>query len=141
MAKVSKSASQLASDLDEVQNVVNVTFGEASEEVEQFAKTCITQFGLSELSAKRFASQFMAMSNSMGITRSEGKNMSLMLTQLAGDMASFYNVEQDVAKTALDSVFTGETESLKKFGIVLTEANLKAHALEKGITKSYSAMS
>ena len=141
MAKVSKSAIQLASDLDEVQNVVNVTFGEASEEVEQFAKTCITQFGLSELSAKRFASQFMAMSNSMGITRSEGKNMSLMLTQLAGDMASFYNVEQDVAKTALDSVFTGETESLKKFGIVLTEANLKAHALEKGITKSYSAMS
>ena len=141
MAKVSKSAIQLASDLEEVQNVVDVTFGEASGEVEQFAKTCITQFGLSELSAKRFASQFMAMSNSMGITRSEGKNMSLMLTQLAGDMASFYNVEQDIAKTALDSVFTGETESLKKFGVVLTEANLKAHALEKGITKSYSAMS
>lgn len=141
MAKVSKSAIQLASDLEEIQNVVDVSFGEASAEVESFAKTCITQFGLGELSAKRFASQFMAMSNSMGVARSEGKNMALTLTGLAGDMASFYNVEQDIAKTALDSVFTGETESLKKFGIVLTEANLKAHALEKGITKSYSAMS
>ena len=140
MAKVSKSAIQLASDLEEIQNVVDVSFGEASAEVESFAKTCITQFGLGELSAKRFASQFMAMSNSMGVARSEGKNMALTLTGLAGDMASFYNVEQDIAKTALDSVFTGETESLKKFGIVLTEANLKAHALEKGITKSYSAM-
>lgn len=140
MAKVSKSAIQLASDLEEIQNVVDVSFGEASAEVESFATTCITQFGLGELSAKRFASQFMAMSNSMGVARSEGKNMAMTLTGLAGDMASFYNVEQDIAKTALDSVFTGETESLKKFGIVLTEANLKAHALEKGITKSYSAM-
>ncbi len=82
----------------------------------------------------------MAMSNGMGIAADTGKVMSISLTGLAGDMASFFNVSQDVAKTALNSVFTGETESLKKFGVILTEANLKAFALSKGITKSYTAM-
>ena len=112
-----------------------------SAEVDKFAENAIKQFGLSKLSAKQFASTFMAMSNGMGVAAEAGKNMSLNLTALAGDMASFYNVEQDVAFTALKSVFTGETESLKRFGIVMTEANLEAYALSQGITKSYSAMS
>ena len=84
---------------------------------------------MSALTAKQMASTFMAMSNGMGIAQEAGKNMSLQLTALAGDMASFYNVEQNIAQTALNSVFTGETESLKKFGIVLTETNLQAFAL------------
>ena len=71
----------------------------------------------------------MAMSNGMGIARDAGKLMSMQLTALSGDMASFYNVSQEVANTALNSIFTGETETLKKFGIVLTEANLKEYAL------------
>ena len=112
-----------------------------ADEVEKFAKSAVQNFGMSELTAKRMASTFMTMANSMGLTAKDGKNMSLQLTALAGDMASFYNVEQDVAQTALNSVFTGETESLKKFGIVLTEANLNAFALSRGITKSYNAMS
>lgn len=112
-----------------------------ADEVEKFAKSAVQNFGMSELTAKRMASTFMTMANSMGIAAKDGKNMSLQLTALAGDMASFYNVEQDVAQTALNSVFTGETESLKKFGIVLTEANLNAFALSRGITKSYNAMS
>ena len=112
-----------------------------ADEVEKFANSAIQNFGMSALTAKRMASTFMAMANGMGIAAKDGKNMSLQLTALAGDMASFYNVEQDVAQTALNSIFTGETESLKKFGIVLTEANLKAFALSRGITKSYSAMS
>ena len=110
-------------------------------EVEKFAKSAVQNFGMSELTAKRMASTFMSMANSMGLAAKDGKNMSLQLTALAGDMASFYNVEQDVAQTALSSIFTGETESLKKFGIVLTEANLNAFALSRGITKSYNAMS
>ena len=77
----------------------------------------------------------------MDIAQEAGKNMSLQLTALAGDMASFYNVGQDIAQTALNSIFTGETESLKKFGIVLTETNLEAFALSQGIKKSYQAMS
>ena len=141
LIKVGKQAVQTASDLQEVQNVVEVSFGSMSAEVDKFAENAIKQFGLSKLSAKQFASTFMAMSNGMGVAAEAGKNMSLNLTALAGDMASFYNVEQDVAFTALKSVFTGETESLKRFGIVMTETNLEAYALSQGITKSYSAMS
>ena len=141
LVKVGKQAIQTASDLQEVQNVVDISFGSMSAEVDKFAENAIKQFGLSKLSAKQFASTFMAMSNGMGVAAEAGKNMSLNLTALAADMASFYNVEQDVAFTALKSVFTGETESLKRFGIVMTEANLEAYALSQGITKSYSAMS
>ena len=131
----------MASDLEEVQNVVDVSFGSMADEVEAFANTAVRSYGISALTAKRMASTFMAMSNGMGITQEAGKNMSLQLTALAGDMASFYNVGQDIAQTALTSIFTGETESLKKFGIVLTETNLEAFALSQGIKKSYQAMS
>lgn len=141
LKKFGSQAIQTASDLEEVQNVVDVSFGSMANEVEAFAKTAIQSFGMSELTAKQTASTFMAMANGMGLAMKDGKNMSLQLTALAGDMASFYNVRQDVAQTALNSVFTGETESLKKFGIVMTEANLNVFALSKGITKSYSAMS
>lgn len=141
LIKVGKQAVQTASDLQEVQNVVEVSFGSMSAEVDKFAENALKQFGLSKLSAKQFASTFMSMSNGMGIAAEAGKNMSLNLTALAGDLASFRNVEQDVAFTALKSVFTGETETLKNFGIVMTEANLEAYALSQGITKSYSAMS
>lgn len=141
LKKFGSQAIQTASDLEEVQNVVDVSFGSMANEVEAFAKTAIQSFGMSELTAKQTASTFMAMANGMGLALKDGKNMSLQLTALSGDMASFYNVRQDVAQTALNSVFTGETESLKKFGIVMTEANLNAFALSKGITKSYSAMS
>lgn len=138
--KFGKAAVNAASDLQEVQNVVDVAFGKMSSEVDEFAKNASQKFGLSELQAKQFASTFMAMSNGMGIAAETGKAMSLTLTQLAGDMASFYNVSQDVADTALNSVFTGETETLKKFGVVMTEANLSAYAMSKGITKAYSDM-
>lgn len=130
----------MASDLEEVQNVVDVSFGSMADEVEAFANTAVRSYGMSALTAKRMASTFMAMSNGMDIAQEAGKNMSLQLTALAGDMASFYNVGQDIAQTALNSIFTGETESLKKFGIVLTETNLEAFALSQGIKKSYQAM-
>ena len=140
LTKLGKQAIQTASDLQEVQNVVEVSFGSMSAEVDKFAESAITKFGLSKLSAKQFASTFMAMSNGMGIAAEAGKNMSLNLTALSADMASFYNVQQDEAFTALKSVFTGETESLKRFGIVMTEANLSAYAMSQGISKSYNEM-
>lgn len=141
LVKLGKEALEYASNIEEVQNVVDVSFGDMAEEVNQFAKTSAASFGMSELMAKKTASTFMAMSNGMGVARQAGKTMSLQLTALSGDMASFYNVSQEIADTALKSVFTGETESLKKFGIVLTEANLKAYALSQGIKKQYSEMS
>lgn len=141
LSLLSKQAINMASDLEEVQNVVDVSFGSMADQVEAFANTAVRSYGMSALTAKRMASTFMAMSNGMDIAQEAGKNMSLQLTALAGDMASFYNVGQDIAQTALNSIFTGETESLKKFGIVLTETNLEAFALSQGIKKSYQAMS
>ena len=140
MIKVSKSAIDMASSLEEVQNVVDVSFGSMGEEINKFAKNAIKQFGMSELSAKQFASTFMAMGNGMGIVGKNGKNMSLNLTALTADMASFYDVSQDVAATALKSIYTGETESLKRFGIVMTEVNLQEFARQQGISKSISQM-
>ena len=140
LISIAKEGIQLASQLEEVQNVVEVSFGNMTQDVEGFSKKALYSLGMSELTAKKMASTFMAMSNSMGISAKDGRNMALQLTALAADMASFYNVSQDVAQTALNSIFTGETETLKKFGIVLTETNLKAFALSRGITKSYSSM-
>ena len=140
LIRTAKEGIELASQLEEVQNVVEVSFGNMTQDVEEFSKKALYSLGMSELTAKKMASTFMAMSNSMGISAKDGKNMALQLTALAADMASFYNVSQEVAQTALNSIFTGETETLKKFGVVLTETNLKAFALSRGITKSYSSM-
>lgn len=135
-----KQSIELASNLQEVQNVVDIAFGDMSYKIEQFSKTAIEQFGISELTAKETASTYMAMAKGMGITADVGSDMAIALTGLTADMASFYNVSQDVADTAIKSIFTGETETLKNFGIVMTEVNLEQFALSQGITKSISAM-
>lgn len=137
----SKQAIQLGSDVAEVQNVVDVVFGDMSSAVDEFAQNAITNFGMSELAAKRTASTYMAMASNMGLSQAEAAEMSLTLTGLTGDVASFYNISQELADIKLKSVFTGETETLKDLGIVMTQANLEAFALSQGITKSISAMS
>lgn len=137
---VGKQSISLASDLQEVQNVVDVSFGSMKQKIEDFADTSIEKFGMSELSAKKTASTYMAIAKAMDINSDKASDMSINLTGLTGDMASFYNVTQDVADTALKSIFTGETETLKRFGIVMTQANLEAFAFKNGITKSYQAM-
>lgn len=137
---VGKQSISLASDLQEVQNVVDVSFGSMKQNIEDFAETSIENFGMSELSAKKTASTYMAIAKAMDINSDKASDMSINLTGLTGDMASFYNVTQDVADTALKSIFTGETETLKRFGIVMTQANLEAFAFKNGITKSYQAM-
>ena len=104
---------KLGSDLQEVQNVVDVTFPSMSKQVNEFAKNAISQFGLSETMAKRFTGTFGAMAKSFGFNEQAAYEMSTALTGLAGDVASFYNISQDEAYTKLKSVFTGETESLK----------------------------
>lgn len=141
LAEFGKQSIETASDLQEVQNVVDTAFGSMSYKMEQFADNAIEAFGISKLSAKQTGSTFMAMAKGMDIAEGSASDMAVSLTGLSADMASFYNVRQDVASTALKSVFTGETETLKQFGIVMTEANLEAFALSKGITKAYSDMS
>lgn len=149
--KFGSAALEAASDLTEVQNIIDVTFKSADElgniieddswKIKNFAKTAIDNFGMSELAAKQTAGSFAAMGNSMGLTRDEATSMAVELTALTGDFASFYNISQDYARVALSAVYTGETETLKRYGIVLTEANLQEYAQSQGIAESVKNMS
>lgn len=136
-----QTGKELASDLIEVQNVVDVTFGEGADQINEWAKTSAQAFGLTELQAKKYSSTLGAMLKSMGLTDDAVKNMSVNMAQLAGDMASFYNLDYDVAFEKIRSGISGETEPLKQLGINLSVANLEAFALAEGIEQSYSQMS
>lgn len=135
-----KSSIELASDLQEVQNVVDVVFGESSNQINNFAKNAISAYGLSELSAKKYASTMGAMLKSMGLSQSSVVDMSQSITALAGDMASFYNLSGDEAFNKIRSGISGETEPLKQLGINMSVANMEAFALSQGISKSYQKM-
>ena len=140
LVKFAKQAVELSSDVQEVQNVVDVSFGDMRDQMEAFANTAIEKFGLSALTAKRTGSTYMAMAKGMGIAGQEAADMALKLRGLSADMSSFYNVSQKYTDIALKSVFTGETETLKQYGIVMTQTNLQEFARQKGITKSIQAM-
>lgn len=119
-----KECLELGSDLAEVQNVVDVSFPTMSAKINDFAKGAAASFGLSETMAKKFTGTFGAMASAFGFTEKESLKMSTALTGLAGDVASFYNISQDEAYTKLKSVFTGETETLKDLGVVMTQTAL-----------------
>lgn len=152
----------ISSSLTEVQNVVNTTFGSMSKKVEEFSKNSIQQFGMSELSVKKYASTFQAMGSAMGIDSaligSANKflskqtneyiglsdsmaDVSLNLTKLTADMASFYNVEQKDVADDLASIFTGSTRPLRQYGLDLTEATLQEWALKQGLDANINSMS
>lgn len=136
-----KKSIDIASDLTEVQNVVDVTFGNFKDKIESLAEVSIPELGMSELTVKQIASRFQAMGTAMGIARGEMADMSVDLTRLAGDMSSFYNVAQEDVARSLQSVFTGETEPLRKYGLDLTQATLKEWALKNGIDADMKSMS
>lgn len=136
-----KQAIQLGSDLTEVQNVVDVTFPKMTKQVNDFAKNAAQQFGLSETMAKRYTGTFGAMAKAFGFGEKQAYDMATALTGLSGDVASFYNISQDEAYTKLKSVFTGETETLKDLGIVMTQNALDAYAMANGYNKTTKEMS
>ena len=140
LIKFGKEAVSLASDIEEVQNVVDVAFGDMAYKMEEFADNAIEMYGISKLAAKEIASTYMSMAAGMGMSLDTAGDMSLALTGLAADLASFRNKSVEETKTALASVFTGETETLKNYGIVMTEVNLQEYARQQGITKSITAM-
>ena len=152
----------IASDLVEVQNVVDTVFGDMSSKVEEYAQNSIKQFGMSELSFKQYASRFQAMGSAMGIDTSsiESANsflnkatggyvglsdsmadVSLTLTQLTADMASFYNVSQKDVAEDLAAIFTGETRPLRTYGLDLTQATLAEWAMKNGLDANVQSMS
>lgn len=159
------SAVDLASQLTEVQNVVDTTFGDMASKVDDFTKTSIQDFGMSELTVKQIASRFQALGTSIGISSEQVANgtavankalmsqnntlykttdsmadMSLNLTRLAGDMASFYDVDQaDVAKS-LQSIFSGTIAPLRRYGLDLTQATLSEWAMKNGFDANIKSM-
>lgn len=137
----SKACIDLGSDLAEVQNVVDVTFGSMSNQVNDFAKNAMESYGLSEKVAKQYMGTFGAMSKAFGYTTEAAYEQAAALTGLAGDVASFYNLTTDEAYTKLKSVFTGETESLKDLGVVMTQTALDEYALQQGMGKTTAKMS
>lgn len=140
LAQFGKECVELGSDLAEVQNVVDVTFTTMSDKVNEFAKNAMTSAGLSETMAKQYVGTFGAMSKSFGFSEAQAYDMSTALTQLTGDVASFYNISQDLAYIKLKSVFTGETETLKDLGVVMTQSALDQYALANGYGKTTSEM-
>ena len=136
-----KAAIGVASDLNEVQNVVDTTFGtDGAIKVNEWARNAAEAFGESELQAKQFTSTLGAMFKSMGVGQADMEEMSMSLAGLAGDMASFYNLDPTEAFEKLRSGISGETEPLKQLGINMSVANLEAFALSEGITKAYTSM-
>lgn len=141
LANLGKSAIGFGSDITEIENVVDVSFGSMADEAYKFASTAKEQFGLSELAAKQYSGTMMAMMKSSGVAQDAASKMSISLAGLAGDIASFYNIDTDTAFQKIRSGISGEIEPLRQLGINLSVANMEAYALSRGITTSYNAMS
>ena len=135
-----KSCIEVGSNVTEVQNVVDTAFKDLSWQADQWASNAMTNFGLSELSAKKYMGVFGQMSNAMGITGNAALDMAENVTGLTGDVASFYNLGTDEAYAKLKSIWTGETETLKDLGVVMTQTNLDQYALNNGFGKTTAKM-
>lgn len=138
--KFTKDCIEVGSNVTEVQNVVDTAFKDLSWQADQWASNAMTNFGLSELSAKKYMGVFGQMSNAMGITGKAALDMAENVTGLTGDVASFYNLSTDEAYTKLKSIWTGETETLKDLGVVMTQTNLEQYALNNGFGKTTAKM-
>lgn len=135
-----KDCLDLGSDLAEVQNVVDTSFKSMSSYVDNFAKDAMENFGLSETVAKQYMGTLGAMNNAFGFTEQASYDMAKAVTGLTGDVASFYNLESDEAFTKLKSIWTGETETLKDLGVVMTQTALDQYALNNGFGKTTAKM-
>ena len=130
-----------SSDLTEAENKTESVFGNMSQYVKDWAQDSIDKLGMAKSTVFDAASLFGDMGTSMGLTRKQAADMSMSLVELSADLSSFKNVSLEQSQNALKGIFTGETESLKNLGIIMTETQLKAYAMSKGIETSYNEMS
>ena len=126
-------AAKYASDYEENLNKLDVAFGSNSQAVKDWANTARTEFGLSKVQATDAASAFGALGKGIGLSESEAANMSTTLAGLSADLGSYFNVGVDESAKALEGIFTGESEALKKFGVVMTDTNLQKFAEDQGL--------
>ena len=140
LAAIAGASIKMASDFTESLNKVDVAFKSSSKEVRKFAETTLETFGIAEGTALDMSALFGDMATSMGLPTDKAADLATQMVGLAGDMSSFKNIGIKEVTTALNGVFTGETESLKRMGIVMTIANLKTFALTQGINGNIEAM-
>lgn len=133
-------AIDLSSQLTEVQNVIDKSFGIYQDKLNSFANNAIDSFGISELTAKKIASRYQSMAGAMGFAQSKAANMSVEMTKLAADMASFYDVPVTDVAEDLEAAYTGLTRPLRKYGLDLTQATLKEWAMRNGMDSNIKAM-
>lgn len=130
-----------ASDYEENINKVSVAFKDYAGEVKAFTDNALNNFGIDKIEASNMAATFGDMATGMGMNTENAAKMSMQLVGLAGDIASFKNIEHSQANTALSGIFTGEGESLKKLGVIMNQVNLDAYLMEQGVNKSFKDMS
>ena len=140
LAAIAGASIKMASDFTESLNKVDVAFKNSSKEVRKFAETTLETFGIAEGTALDMAALFGDMATSMGVPTDKAADLSTAMVGLAGDLSSFKNINIKEVTTALNGVFTGETESLKRLGIVMTQTNLKQFALSKGMSDNIEVM-
>lgn len=130
-----------SSDLTEAENKTEAVFGNMTDSVNEWAKDSLNNFGMARSTAYDAVSLYGDMATSMGLTTKQAADMSMSLVELSADLSSFKNISLEQSQNALKSIFTGETETLKNLGIIMTETQLKAYAMSKGFEKSYTEMS
>ncbi len=141
LIRFSSTALETASDVHEVQNVVDTAFGNMSHKMEKFAETSVETYGISKLTAKEMGSTYMAMAKGIGVVEESASDMSIGLTGRLADIMSFYNKTADEVQTMGKAILSGESEPLKAIGVIMNQANLEAYRLSQGITKAYTSMS
>lgn len=130
-----------ASDAEETMNLFRETFGDLSAETEAWADTTASAVSRSEVEIKKMAAQMQSLLLPMTGNRKEAAKMSKNMTQLAVDLASFFNITDQEALTKLRSGLSGEAEPLKQLGVAMNQASLEAFAMANGIDKSITEMS
>ena len=133
MAGLGAAAVKTASDYEENLNKIDVAFGDSAKEVKDWSDNAMKEFGLSKVAASDATSSFGALAKGVGVSEKEAAGMATTLAGLTSDLSSYFNVGTDESAKALEAIFTGESESLKKFGVVMTETNLKQFAADHGL--------
>jgi len=139
-AVIGKQLVDSASDLNEVTSKTGVVFGDASDEVTEFAQKAATAFGQSQTSALNAASTFGTFGKAAGLTGKDLATFSTDFGGLASDLASFSNTTPEEAVEAIGAALRGEAEPIRKYGVLLDDATLKQKALELGIYNGKGAL-
>lgn len=135
-----KEAIDISSAVTEADNVVRQAFGKYEKLVDDLCKVSIKKFGMSELSVKQFAGRFQSLGTALDIPQGKMAKMAIKLTELTGDLASYYDVSQEDVAKSLQSVFTGTTAPMRRYGVDLTQATLNEWLMKKGIDAKVKSM-